>query len=215
MIYDWLDFEIAQQHMRKNLDFRVLGEDLLNTGHQLSRLIFAKITGGKYLLVGYPHLDPALQRDLRCAGTYQGKSLRDFYSANREDFLNDVDLPRLLGRFIEKSGGSVVTENPYMRRSDPCVDAIESKHVFLGNDVYHFANTNDSDAIKTVLRDSELPPFLTGLCSCVKLPDKAEFNSVSDLVRLVDSLAMVFTSALDGEGYLLWSPSDDLIALLS
>ena len=86
----------------------------------------------------------------------------------------------------------------------------ESRTVFCGEDVYHILISGDDnyDAIECAIREST-HHWGMGVCSSCAGTPQTEILSEAFIDEIVASTVHIFTPALDGEGYLIWSPESN------
>lgn len=85
----------------------------------------------------------------------------------------------------------------------------ESRLLYFQDEVYHMLTSNDAGqaaAIESALRESQ-PHWGTGVCSRYADMPGAEIATEGFFDLLVANTTHIFTPALDGEGYLVWSPT--------
>ena len=83
----------------------------------------------------------------------------------------------------------------------------ESRVVFYQEDVYHVLTSEDTDLdlIECTIRESE-KHWATSVCSRCAEALIGNIPSEGCLDAIVANTVHIFTPALDGEGYLIWSP---------
>ena len=181
--------------------------------HGFSSMLLSRIYGGgQFVLVAKPGLDLVF-RDLAVAGSYSGKWIGEFSKLKGGlgnsillDFayvLNQLSLPIPHRLFVENIFG--VRRSNYIAR-------FRSKLVYLGDRLFHLADQNDIASMYCALGEANTIPFTKGFCS-TGLPANIQSDELStdDSKRIVDGLTIAFTTALDGEAFLLWIPADSAI----
>jgi len=87
-----------------------------------------------------------------------------------------------------------------------------SKLVFQGERMFHLAYQNDLVSMYCALAEANTIPFTKGFCT-TGLPADIQSDELSkdDSERIVDGLTLAFTTALDGEAFLIWIPVDSAL----
>lgn len=101
-----------------------------------------------------------------------------------------------------------VCENCFLSRKVLIDSPRESRTSCYGEEVYHILTNQDAsnqDAIECALRESE-HHWATGVCSRYAAMPHGDIPSEAFFDEIVANTAHIFTPALDGEGYLVWSP---------
>ena len=84
--------------------------------------------------------------------------------------------------------------------------------MFCGEDVYHILMSADDnyDAIECAIREST-HHWGMGVCTLHEGVQPTEPLSKAVIDEIVADTVHIFTPALDGEGYLIWSPTQELV----
>jgi hypothetical protein len=102
----------------------------------------------------------------------------------------------------------VVCENPFLTRQHLANAPRESRTCLYGDNVYHLLGREDfhaRDAIESAIREWNFH-WGTGVCaSHVDIPE-GEIPSERFFDEIAATTAHIFVPALDGAGYILWSP---------
>lgn len=176
----------------------------------LSRMLVSSLTGGRYLLFAESQLDLPM-RDLRFAGSYNGAALA---SRARIERFSDarLDFARFLAQQVQIQPYSIVIENPLVAPSDPCVASFESPLLVSDDKVYHcISDGRSTDQTYHALVESCTAPFLTGICTTAIWLEGQPVNLF--LADASNQTMLVFTNALDDEGFLLWIPDKSFTTL--
>jgi hypothetical protein len=165
------------------------------------------------LAIAFESLD--LDKDhLYKYGTYAGgRGLADAIGTQPVSWR---DSPRwgliaFLGKWLKSATDAVtVCENVFATRKHLHCAPKESRIACYGEEVYHILNHKDADneaAIECALREST-HHWATGVCALHAHLPAGDIPSETFFDILVAHTAHIFTPALDGEGYLIWSPND-------
>jgi hypothetical protein len=185
--------------------------------HVLSRKIMAHVARctGSMLLIAFESLDLLDTMDYRFGGSYAGgKALYDVPGVYPVTLAGLVASPSGgLIQFIEgflriSNDAIVVVEHPTARTSDLVRwETRESRVCTYGEEVYHLLTSENADfeSIECATRES-LHLWATGVCSSSKNVPGLQVISEDFFDGIVENASHLFTPALDGEAYLIWSP---------
>lgn len=106
----------------------------------------------------------------------------------------------------------VLIGNNVLRRGDPSLNdstrmyaGIATEMAFFNEEVYHIVTpaTMNAEAIEDAIVDADFGDFVGIIANDVEIPASRELSE--QLLRsIVDRVEVVFTSAFDKEGYLIW-----------
>jgi len=180
--------------------------------HTLSKKLLQRFSeaSGAMLLIAFETLDLDTDRPYKYAGTYCGGQL---HPPNYE-LITWMDTARWgLVTFVDKhlcksKEAVVLCENVFAERKDVPNYTKESRMLFFNEEVYHvvtYENAYMPDSIEQTIRESE-HQWAVGVCSsCAEVP-QGDVLSESFFDVIVANTTHIFTPALDGDGYLVWSP---------
>lgn len=184
------------------------------TQHALTRKLLSRFSEatGSYFAIAFEFLDVDRLPDFSYA-TYSGG--KRWYEAAGTQDVSQGDSPIgglicFLREFLRSSKEAVVLcENWGDSRTEYLANwrPRESRVVYHAEDVYHVLTSkdDDDDSIECVIRESR-DHWATGVCSsCSEVP-QGDILQDGILNAIVANTRHIFTPALDGEGYLVWSP---------
>ena len=182
--------------------------------HTLTKKLLSRFSEatGPMVAIAFESLD--WDRDyLYEYGTYQGgKGLNDVV---RVQDIPQRDCPIggliiLLEKYLRSCREAVVLcENWIATREGLAVShPRESRILLYGEEVYHVLTSEDAsfEAIETTIRESE-HHWATGVCCLCERVPQGDIPSEAFFDAIAANTAHIFTPALDGEGYLIWSPT--------
>jgi hypothetical protein len=181
--------------------------------HTLSRKLLSRFSGarGPIFLIAFESLDLSGEQ-LYKYGTYRGGNRA---AAPEAEALGWSDYPisgliEIVDKWLTTHhDGVVVCENWAARCEHLSRHPRESRACCFGDEVYHLlttCNAGKEHDIECALRESE-HHWATGVCSrCSGVPDGSELTEAF-IEEVAANTAHIFTPALDGEGYLVWSPA--------
>ncbi|MGA2035489.1 MAG: hypothetical protein ABSG68_24840 [Thermoguttaceae bacterium] len=196
----------AKKHVLDNLSMGACS-------HTLSRKLLSRFSeaDGSMLLIAFESLDLGADCLYEYATYGGGKRLKDLPGFAAVTWM---DSPRwglvpFVDKHLLKSREAVVLcENWAATREAVAHSPRESTVLLYGDEVYHVLTGEDAaspDAIECALRESE-HHWATGLCSFCRGVPPGEIASEAFFDVVVANAAHIFTPALDGGGYLIWSP---------
>jgi hypothetical protein len=168
---------------------------------------------GPILLIAYEWLDPGADALYKYGSYCGGKSLREVPGY---DSITWMDSPRwglipFVDKFLLKSKDAVVLCENWAATRKGVTDAHfprESRFLLFNDEVYHILTSENAgrpESIECTIRESE-HHWATGVCSlCAQVPE-GDIPSEAFFDGIVASTSHIFTPALDGDGYLVWSP---------
>lgn len=194
----------AKEHVLENLQMG-------SYEHTLSKKLLQRFSeaDGEMLLIAFESFD--LDADCRYRhATYCGGQIKP---PNLES-ISWMDCPRwglipFIDKHLLKSHESVVLcENVFDTRKDIAKLSIESRLLVFNDEVYHILTSENAcrpESIECTIGDAE-HQWMTGVCSsCADVP-RGDISSEIFFDTIVTNAIHIFTPALDGEGYLIWSP---------
>ena len=201
----------AREQVWENLK---MGESVQNT---LTPKLMARFSEarGPMLLIAFESLD--LQADcLYKYGSYAGgKSLDDAVGSQKTSMIDSAIgglVPFIQEHLHASKDAAVVCENPFTTRKDlversPELLPWESRVQFYGEEVYHIVTSEntDFDSIESAVRESS-HHWATGVCSFCKDVPRGDIDSETFFDTIAANTSHIFTPALDGEGFMVWSP---------
>jgi hypothetical protein len=179
--------------------------------HTLSRRLLARFSEarGSMLLIAFDSLDRGADGLYEYATYCGGKS-----KPPDLERISWMDCPRwglvpLLDKYLLKAKQALVLcENWAATRKAVAEWPRQPRVLLYGDEVYHVLTSDNGgspESIECAIRESE-HQWATGVCSsCAEVP-QGEIPSETFLDDVVARAAHIFTPALDGEGYLVWSP---------
>lgn len=182
--------------------------------HTLSKKLLERfsVAGGEMRAIAFESLDLNYPYLYKYSSYVGGKSAADAIGTEPVPW-TDFPIWGLI-EFLEKwlyssKNAVVVCENLAARRKHLASSPRESRTVCYGDEVYHILTSADAasrDAIECALRESE-HHWATGVCSRHTSIPERNIQSEAFFDAIVANTAHIFTPALDGEGYLIWSPT--------
>ena len=183
-------------------------------GHTLTKKLLARFSeaSGPMLLIANDLWDIDQCKDFVSGGLYKKPEVSATAEAGASDNAgNPFDgLERLIRSWLLSSPHAVVLcENPFNMR-----DALvrkprqDSRLLLFGQELYHVLLSTDIShtAIECTIRESS-HHWATAVCSlCGEIPER-EIASEAFFDEIVADAVHIFTPAIDGEGYLFWSPT--------
>ncbi len=207
----WKYFQLGENNLKaKEQIFENLSVGAVE--HTLTKKLLDRFSHalGPVVLIANELWDLDLQ-DFRSGGRYRGIGIGE---SNEADASTGEGYPfsgleRLIRGWLLSSPIAVILcENAFnMRDALPRMPPRDSRLVFYNNEMYHVLLATDSggEAIDSAVRESS-HHWATAVCSlCAAVPE-CEVTSDSFFDEIVANTAHVFTPAIDGEGYLFWSP---------
>lgn len=182
--------------------------------HTLSRRLLTRFSdaSGPMLLVAFDTLDLDVDY-LYAYATYEGG--KGWFEASGKRVLPQEDCPiGGLVAFVEDylrhtEHGVTICENWALTRNEYLASLVlhESRVAFFGDEVYHILTNVDTtfEAIETAVRESS-HHWATGVCSSLEAVPQHDIPTEAVFDTIVANTAHIFVPALDGEGYLIWSP---------
>lgn len=114
-----------------------------------------------------------------------------------------------VGNHLQESKDAIVLcENPFARSNDVANDHKESRLLFYEDEVYHIltkADAANDDSIECALRESR-HHWSVAVCSFSERMPEADALSEDFIDVVVTNAVHIVVVAIDGEGYLVWSP---------
>ena len=175
--------------------------------HTLSKKLLQRFseTSGEMLLIAFETLD--LKAD--CLYKYASYDRLPAWES-----VTWMDAPQWgLISFVDKylfqtKDPVVLCEDIFATRKSVTKSPRESRMLFFKDEVYHVLTSEDAakpETIECSLRESR-DHWAVGVCSsCDKVPH-GNISSEIFFDAIVANTTHIFTPALDGEGYLVWSP---------
>lgn len=179
--------------------------------HTLSKKLLARFSeaNGPMLLIAFESLD----LDADCLYEYAtycgGQSKPPGFES-----ISWMDCPRwglvpFVDKYLLKSREAIVLcENWAATRTSVTDFPRESRLLLFGDEVYHILSSENAarpESIECAIRESE-HHWATGVCSLYAELPQGDIPSETFFDAVVGSTAHIFTPALDGQGYLVWSP---------
>lgn len=209
----WKYFFLAETDLKAKKQILESLEMGAHQKHTLTNALLSRYSNAKgpMTLIAFESLD------VDAAGLYRygtycgGKSLPEVPGWESVTWM---DSPRWgLVEFVDKhlltsDQAVVLCENWAATRKDVSDWPRESRLLLYHDEVYHVLTKKDAssaDSIECALRESE-HHWATGVCSlCPAIPE-GEIVSPEFFDGIVANTSHIFTPALDGAGYLVWSP---------
>jgi hypothetical protein len=126
---------------------------------------------------------------------------------------NSVFATLAQGALVSARHGVLVAENALARREDPVFDREPAERFCFGDDVYEYvtAEAVTLDAIEDAFRIADAGYTLNAVVATpsegIFLPRSRATASETVLRKVAEHVALVFTRAYDGEGFVVWVPS--------
>lgn len=194
----------AKRQVLKNMEMVV-------PEHTLSKKLLQRFSeaSGPMLLIAFESLD----LDADCLyeyATYCGGK----YNLPGSESISWMDGPMwglipFLDKYLLKSKEAIVLCENWAATRKAVVDfPRESQILLFGDEVYHILtseNAGSPDSIECTIRESE-HHWATGVCSLYTELPQDDIQSEAFFDAIVMNTTHIFTPALDGEGYLVWSP---------
>ncbi len=198
----------AKKHIFENLEIGA-------HEHMLTKKLLSRFSGatGSMLLIAFESLD----LDAACLfqhATYSGgkdlRQLPEFRSITWMDCATWGLVPFLDKYLLQSTDAVVLCENPYWDRESTMDMEYphESKVLYFADEVYHVLRHEDAhsaDLIEATIREATAH-WGAGVCSAYADVPQGDIPSEHFFDAIVTSTKHIFTPALDGEGYLVWSP---------
>lgn len=178
--------------------------------HTLAKKLLPRVSeeSGGTLLIAFDNLDADADW-LYEYGTYGGG--KRWFDAAGTQQLPQMDCPiggliLFVGNYLRTSEEAVVLCQNYCSLRARAAPR-ESRVVSYGEETYHLLTRTDAnvESIECAIRESS-SHWVTGVCSQFAEVPESFIESEAFFDAIVAETKHVFTSALDGEGYLIWSP---------
>ncbi|MBN2291141.1 MAG: hypothetical protein JXM70_01875 [Pirellulales bacterium] len=184
--------------------------------HTLTQKLMARFSNatGSMLLIAFESLDLDAEWLYKYATYGGGKELNQVSGAQP---ILWTDSPRwglieFADNWLNTSKDAfILCENWILKPKHLQVHQRESKTFCFGEEVYFFLKSEDagrSEVIECALRESE-QHWATGVCSTSVPMPEGNIPSEAFFDEIVANTKHIFTPALDGEGYLVWSPTNE------
>jgi hypothetical protein len=180
--------------------------------HTLTRKLLTRFSeaAGQMVLVAFDSLDLNYDR-LYAYATYDGG--KGWFEAAGGETLPQEHCPigglvAFVENYLRSSSDAVaICENWAATPKDLADWPRESRVAFFAEEVYHVLTSAETtfDAIETAIREST-HHWATGVCSYCQAVPQGDVPTEAFFDTIVANTAHIFTPALDGEGYLIWSP---------